>query len=219
MLDSFSRTRLLLGKQAMDMLKQVNIMIVGAAGVGSAAAEALVRSGVETLTIIDKDCITQGNYKEQLICDRENQGMSKAQALKNRLLEINPKVAVLAEQKEFSEADFSGFDLILDTVSCIETKTSLLTKAAASGVPVISVIGLKNRVNPSALIVTDLFKIKEDKEVVKLQKELLKIKLKKLTVITSTEKEQSVNKFSLVPHAAGLALAGEAVLLLSGKKE
>jgi tRNA A37 threonylcarbamoyladenosine dehydratase len=224
MLDSFSRTRLLFGKEAMEKIKNARILILGLGGAGSSAAEALARCGVEEFTLVDGGILSKKNSEYCLLSDINQVGESKVSVTKKCLEEINPNVIVniiddFYDTELNEKIDFSVFNLILDTVNDFNVKKSLIINANNINIPIISCFGMKNIYDPSLLEITDLFKITEIKDADILKKELKQYNIKKLKLVFSKEKPSEKDIFSLVPSAAGLVLAGEAAMILSGKKE
>lgn len=161
MLNQFSRTEMLLGSEALSLLKASHIAVFGLGGVGGHAAEALVRSGIGKITVVDKDIVSITNINRQIIATHETVGLPKAEVIKKRLLSINPEAVVIARQIFFlpesaAEFDFTDYDYVVDAVDTVTAKTELVLRAKAAGVPVISCMGTGNKLNPSQLEVADI---------------------------------------------------------------
>ena len=154
MLNQFSRTQLLLGKTAMDRLQQSRVAVFGIGGVGGYTVEALVRSGVGAIDLIDDDKVCLTNLNRQIIATRSTVGKYKVDVMKDRILDINPKAVVnvhkcfyLPENKD--EFDFSQYSYVVDAVDTVTAKIQLVMDAKEAGVPIISSMGAGNKLRPS----------------------------------------------------------------------
>ncbi len=192
MLNQFSRTQLLLGKEAMDKLQQSRVAVFGIGGVGGYTVEALVRSGVGAVDLIDDDKVCLTNLNRQIIATRSTVGKYKVDVMRDRILDINPKVEVnvhkcfyLPETKE--EFDFSQYSYVVDAVDTVTAKLQLVMEAKEAGVPIISSMGAGNKLDPSAFQVADIYKTSVCPLAKVMRRELKKRGIKKLKVVYSQE--------------------------------
>jgi len=192
MLNEFSRTQLLLGKEAMDKLKRATIAVFGIGGVGSYAAEALARSGVGGLVLVDDDKVCLTNLNRQLIATHKTIGRKKVEVMKERILDINPRCRVDAVDRFYSAETASEFELtmadyVVDAIDTVSSKLVLIEEATFAGVPIISCMGAGNKLEPTMLEVADIY----DTEVCPLarvmRKELRARGIKSLKVVYSKE--------------------------------
>ena len=154
MLTQFSRTELLLGKEAMDRIANARVAVFGIGGVGGYVCEALVRSGVGAFDLIDDDKVCLTNLNRQIIATRKTVGKYKTKVMRDRILEINPNAKVTIHDCFFlpenaAEFPFSEYDYILDAVDTVSAKLSLAVQAQAAGVPIISAMGAGNKLDGS----------------------------------------------------------------------
>ena len=162
MLNEFSRTELLLGREAMDKLGNSRVCIFGIGGVGSYTAEALVRSGVRKFLLVDDDRICLTNINRQLHATRKTVGKYKVDVMAERMLDINPK-AEIETMKVFYTPENSGqffessFDYIIDAIDTVTAKLDLIVKAQEKGIPIISCMGAANKLDPTKLEVADIY--------------------------------------------------------------
>ena len=163
MLTQFSRTELLLGKEAMDRLKNARVAVFGIGGVGGYVCEALVRTGVGAFDLIDDDKVCLTNLNRQIIATRKTVGKYKTEVMKERMLEINPDVKVnihdcffLPENAE--EFPFEEYDYIVDAVDTVTAKIALVMKAKEMNIPIISSMGAGNKLDASKFEVADIYK-------------------------------------------------------------
>lgn len=227
MSDQFSRTRLLIGNEGLEKLKNSSVAVFGIGGVGSFTAEALVRSGVQKLTLIDNDVVSVTNLNRQLIALHSTIGQKKTDAAKKRLLDINPKAEIITYDCFYTgdEIDLSGFDYIADAIDSVTSKLNLIENAYKLGVPIISSMGTGNKLDPTQITVTDIYKTQMCPLAKVLRHELKKRSVKKLKVVYSTEKpcehkaesdeetgkRKTIGSVSFVPSVAGLIMAGEII--------
>lgn len=193
MLNQFSRTELLLGKEAMEVLSRSRVAVFGIGGVGGYTVEALARSGVGAIDLIDDDKVCLTNLNRQLIATRKTIGKYKVEAMRDRILEINPEAKVnvhqcffLPETKE--EFDFSGYSYVVDAVDTVTAKIELVLCAQAAGVPIISSMGAGNKLNPAEFQVADIYKTSVCPLAKVMRRELKKRNVKHLKVVYSQEK-------------------------------
>ena len=165
MLNQFSRTQLLYGKEAMDKLKNSRVAILGLGGVGGYVGEALVRSGIGSFDLIDDDKICLTNLNRQIIATFDTVGQYKTDVMKERMLKINPKVNIQTHQCFFlpenaSDFSFEDYDYIIDAVDTVSAKIELILKAQEHNIPIISSMGAGNKVDSTQFKITDIYKTK-----------------------------------------------------------
>ena len=231
MLSQFSRTELLLGKEAMEKLKKSRIAIFGIGGVGSFTAEALVRSGVGAIDIIDNDKVCITNINRQLFATMDTIDKYKVDVAEERLLSINPDVKITKHNIFFTnenknEIDFSNFDYIVDAIDTVSSKLALVEIANEKNIPIISSMGAGNKLDPTRFEITDVYKTSVCPLAKVMRTELKKRGIKKLKVVYSKEipikpssdgeeksdvRRQIPGSVSFVPPVVGLILAGEVV--------
>ena len=193
MLNQFSRTELLLGNEAMEKLASSRVAIFGIGGVGGYTVEALARSGVGTIDLIDDDKICLTNINRQIYATRKTVGEYKVDVAKERIHDINPD-AIVNTYKTFytpetqNQFDFSNYDYIVDAIDTVTGKIALVVNAALSGTPIISSMGAGNKMDPTAFEVTDIYKTSVCPLARVMRTELKKRKIKKLKVVYSKEK-------------------------------
>ena len=242
-MSQFSRSEQLLGKQGIQNLSQARIAVFGIGGVGGAVAEALVRSGVGAIDLFDNDTICLSNLNRQVIALHSTIGRDKVDVMKDRLLDINPELTVNAIKffylpENADQVDLSLYDYIVDAVDTVKAKLELVIRAWQLQVPVISAMGAGNKLDPSKLIVTDIYKTNACPLARIMRCELRKRGIPKLKVVYSTEapikrvpvvdeirdcedfsldaipvtqtwRRISPGSSSFVPPAMGLIIAGE----------
>ena len=192
MLNQFSRTQLLLGKEAMDALSASRVAVFGIGGVGGYVCEALVRSGVGAFDLIDDDKICLTNLNRQLIATRSTVGKYKVDVMEARMKDINPNVDIRTHKCFFlpenaDEFPFSEYDYVVDAVDTVSAKLSLAVKAQEAGVPIISSMGAGNKLDATAFRVADIYKTSMDPLARVMRRELKKRGVKKLKVVYSQE--------------------------------
>lgn len=192
MLNQFSRTELLFGKEAMEKLENSRVAVFGIGGVGGYVCEALVRSGVGAFDLIDDDKVCLTNLNRQIIATRKTVGKYKVDVMKARMLEINPNVKVEVHKCFFlpenaNDFPFEEYDYIVDAVDTVTAKISLVMKANELGVPIISSMGAGNKLDPSAFRVADIYKTRVCPLAKVMRRELKKRGVKKLKVVYSEE--------------------------------
>ena len=192
MLTQFSRTELLLGKEAMDKLANSRVAVFGIGGVGGYVCEALVRTGVGAFDLIDDDKVCMTNLNRQIIATRKTVGQYKVDVMKERMLEINPKVDVRVHKCFFlpenaEEFPFEEYDYIVDAVDTVTAKISLVMKAQEMNIPIISSMGAGNKLDASKFQVADIYKTKVCPLAKVMRRELKKRGVKKLKVVYSEE--------------------------------
>lgn len=233
MSNEFIRTELLLGKEAIEMLKASHIAVFGIGGVGSFVVEALVRSGVGAIDIIDSDIVSESNINRQLYALHSSIGKYKVDVAEERILDINPDVNVKKYKTFFTrenanDFDFIKYDYIVDAIDTVTGKIELVMKAKEYNVPIISSMGAGNKLDPTKFEVSDIYKTKTCPLAKVMRNELKKRDIKKLKVVYSKEEpikikggDEEVNgentkkrvpgSVSFVPSVAGLIIAGEVI--------
>lgn len=193
MLNSFSRTELLLGKDAMEILAASRVAIFGIGGVGGYTVEALARSGVGTLDLIDDDKVCLTNINRQIIATTSSIGQYKVDVAEERIKSINPH-AVVNKHKTFytpdtaDKFDFSQYDYVVDAIDTVTGKLMLVEQAKESHTPIISSMGAGNKLDPTAFEVTDIYKTSVCPLAKVMRRELKKRGIDKLKVVYSKEK-------------------------------
>ncbi|MDO4962043.1 MAG: tRNA threonylcarbamoyladenosine dehydratase [Eubacteriales bacterium] len=243
MLNQFSRTQLLLGRENMEKLYNARVAVFGIGGVGGFAVEALARSGVGSLVLIDNDKVCLSNLNRQIIATGKTIDRYKVDVMKERILEINPDANVEARQcfylpETAGEFDFSEYSYVIDAVDTVTAKLEIIMQAKKCNVPVISCMGAGNHLDPTAFQVADIYKTTMCPLAKVMRHECKKRGIKKLKVVYSTEKpitpidsaeeENAKNEnpvrrstpgsIAFVPSVAGLILAGEVIKDLIGQK-
>ena len=234
--EKFMRTELLLGKQAMDRLRACRVAVFGIGGVGGHAAEAVARSGVGHIVLIDNDTVSETNINRQIIADTSTVGRMKTEVMKERLLLINPDLDVTCHGMFFSEdtkdeIDFSSLDYIIDAIDSVSSKITLILEAKKASVPIISSMGTGNKMDPTRLEVADIYKTSVCPLARVMRRELKKREVEGLEVVYSREpaikpdekemkeliqsegvgKRQIPGSNAFVPAAAGLIMASRVI--------
>ena len=193
MQDQYSRTQLLLGKEAMEKLHNSRVAVFGIGGVGGYTVEALARSGVGALDLIDDDKVCLTNLNRQILATRKTVGKYKVDVAEERIHDINPD-AVVNTYKTFympdtaDQFDFSQYDYVVDAIDTVKGKLELVMQAQATGTPIISCMGAGNKFDPGQFKVADLYKTKMCPLAKVMRRELKKRGVKKLKVVYSEEK-------------------------------
>ncbi len=211
----FDRLELLIGKENIEKISKINVLIVGIGGVGGTALEALVRSGVKNITIIDKDVFSESNLNRQILSTRDSIGLYKVDVGINRCKSINPDVNITGlkinlDEKNVNELEY--FDYIIDACDDINAKLALMQYANKNNINLISSMGTGKRLNPSNVIITRLDKTSNDPLAKKMRYEARKRGLK-LDIPVVCSKEEPINNDRIiassifVPSTAGLMLA------------
>lgn len=226
---SFSRTELLLGPDSMERLKHARVAVFGVGGVGGYVVEALVRSGIGEIDIIDSDKVSTSNINRQIIATTKTVGQYKVDAMKERILDINPDCKVngypcfyLPDTKD--NFDFSNYDYVVDAVDTVTAKIQLVTEAKEKKVPIISSMGAGNKLNPAEFEVADLSRTSVCPLAKVMRRELKKRGIHHLKVVYSKEKpltpapcEEETGKrvtpgsVAFVPSVVGLIIASEVI--------
>ena len=236
-MDPYSRTRFLLGDHGMNILRSSHVAVFGLGGVGGYVVEALARSGIGALTLVDHDTVSITNMNRQLLATRDTVGLDKCQAAFERVKSIDPDITVHAI-KEFylpettGQFDFTKFDYVVDAVDTVTAKLSLIQAAKAAHVPIISCMGTGNKLDPTQFEIADISKTSVCPLARIMRKECAKRGLKHVKVLYSKEDalspmDQSPEELpegrrtlpgsvAFVPSVAGLIIAGEVIKDLAG---
>ena len=218
----YTRTEMMLGKDGVDALKKSRVAIFGVGGVGGFSAEAIARAGVGNITLIDPDRVSVTNKNRQLIALDSTVGKNKAEAMKERIYDINPEASVTAFPEFYSEdnsdfIDLSEFDYIVDAIDSVKSKIYLIEKACRQGVRIISSMGAGNKLDPTRFRVTDIKKTSVDPLAKAVRTELRRRGIDSLKVVFSDEPpvgERRVGapgSIPFVPSVVGLIIAGEVI--------
>lgn len=234
----FSRTELLLGKDAMEKLKTARVAVFGIGGVGGYVVEALARSGIGAIDLIDNDEVSISNINRQIIATHETVGKSKVDAAEERVRSINPDCKVVKHKLFYlpetaGEFDFSQFDYIVDAIDTVSGKLQLVLAANEAATPIISAMGAGNKLDPTAFRVSDIYKTSVCPLARVMRQELKKRGIKKLKVVYSEEepikcsaadtdealpdgKRSIPGSVAFVPPVVGLIIAGEVIKDIAG---
>ena len=235
-MDAYSRTRFLLGDDGMQKLKNAHVAIFGLGGVGGYVAEALARSGVGKLTLVDHDTISLTNINRQILATRDTIGMDKVEAAAQRVKAIDPDITVYPRKTFYlpetaDQFDFSEYDYVVDAIDTVTGKLMLVQAAQTAGTPIISSMGTGNKLDPTAFQVGDISQTSVCPLARIIRKECKKRGIKKLKVVWSTEdpiacdlpaddpawaelpegRNALPGSVCFVPATAGMILAGEVV--------
>lgn len=239
MQNQFSRTQLLLGRESMERLQKARVAVFGVGGVGGYTVEALARSGVGTLDLIDDDKVCFSNLNRQIIATHKTIGRLKVEVAKERVLEINPDAVVNSYPTFYlpetaGQFDFTQYDYVVDAIDTVSGKLMLVEQAKAAGVPIISSMGAGNKLDPTAFKVTDIYKTNVCPLAKVMRRELKKRGIDKLKVVYSEEmpltpleeedeatlvpedsthakRRQTPGSTAFVPSVVGLIIAGEVI--------
>lgn len=192
MINQFSRTELLLGEEAIKKLQNARVAVFGIGGVGGHVCEALVRSGVGSFDLIDSDTVSITNINRQIIATHKTVGKYKTEVMKERMLEINPKVNVTVHNCFFlpenaDEFAFEEYDYVVDAVDTVTAKIELVMKCKEMDIPIISSMGAGNKIEPSMFKVADIYKTNICPLAKVMRRELKKRGVRKLKVVYSEE--------------------------------
>lgn len=234
--DQYSRTRLLLGQDGLSKLRNARVALFGLGGVGGYTAEALARAGIGEIDLVDDDTISETNLNRQLLALHSTVGLSKIDAAKARIADIDPTIVIRTHQTFYlpetaDQFDFSQYDYVIDAIDTVTGKLALIAQAKAAGVPVISCMGTGNKLDPTGFRVADISKTSGCALARIMRKECGKRGLKGVKVVYSEElplepqtdgediepqREGSSRRsipgsVSFVPAVAGLIMAGEVI--------
>ena len=232
MKEAFQRTELLLGKDGMERLQKARVAVFGIGGVGGYTVEALARSGIGQLDLIDSDTVSVSNINRQILATHSTVGLPKVEAARRRILDINPECVVRMHQIFYTpetadQFDFTRYDYIVDAIDTVTGKLQLVQRSVEAGTPIICCMGTGNKLDASAFEVSDISKTTMCPLARIMRKELSKRGIKHLKVVYSKEealtptgweeeaaalgKRQIPGSVAFVPGAAGLILAGEVI--------
>lgn len=238
--EALSRTALLMGEDAIKRLRASHVAVFGLGGVGGYAVEALARSGVGTLTLVDNDRVSVSNLNRQLLALRSTVGMYKTDAAALRIRDIDPGIETHCHTLFFTpetsgQFDFSSFDYVIDAIDTVTGKLELVSRCFEAGTPVVSCMGAGNKLDPTAFEVSDIFETSFDPLARIMRKELRRRGISSLRVIWSREpalrpdpellaaanaenpgRRDVPGSCAFVPGAAGLIAAGEAIRHIAG---
>ena len=235
--EQFLRTQMLLGTEAIEKLQKARVAVFGIGGVGGYTVEALARSGIGCLDLIDHDTVSVSNINRQILATHSTVGLPKVEAAKRRILDINPDCVVNTHPVFYTpetadQFDFARYDYVVDAIDTVTGKLQLVQAAQAAGTPIICCMGTGNKLDASAFEVSDISKTTMCPLARIMRKELSKRGIKHLKVVYSKEeartptgweeeaaalgKRQIPGSVAFVPGAAGLILAGEVIKELAG---
>ena len=231
-MNPFSRTELLLGQPAMEKLNNARVAVFGLGGVGGYVAEALARSGVGAMDLIDHDTISITNINRQLLALHSTVGMSKAKAARDRVLDINPQCKVTVHETFYGpdtadRFDFTQYDYIVDAIDTVTAKLALIAHAKEAGTPILCCLGTGNKLDASKFQIVDISKTSVCPLARIMRKECAKRGYKHVKVLFSTEdpipsvgdtgeelpegRRSLPGSVAFVPSVAGLLIAGEVI--------
>ena len=217
----FDRTKLLLGEENLDKLKSKRVAVFGVGGVGGYAVEALTRSGVGTLDLIDKDVVDETNINRQIIALQSTIGQPKVEVAKARCLDINPDMTVNTHQVFYlpetaNQFDFKSYDYVIDAIDTATGKLQLIEAANEANVPIISSMGAGNKLDPTQFEVADISETSVCPLAKVMRKELRDRGIEHLKVVYSKEapikiEARSPGSVAYVPSVVGLIIASEVI--------
>ena len=219
--NQFERTELLIGTEGLQRLADARVAVFGIGGVGGYVAEALARSGIGVLDLIDHDKVSITNLNRQIYALRSTVGRYKVDVAKERIQDINPAAQVYVHKVFYlpdtaAQFDFTAYDYVVDAIDTVTGKLALVQQAQAAGTPVISSMGAGNKMDPSAFLAADIYETSVCPLAKVMRRELKKRGIEKLKVVYSKEQPLQTHgpvpgSNAFVPAAAGLVLAGEVV--------
>ena len=233
-MEQLSRTQLLLGEEAMQKLRKAKVAVFGLGGVGGYTVEALARSGIGALTLVDHDTISLTNLNRQIFATHATIGQYKADVAADRVAQIDPAIVVTARKVFYTpqtenEFDFSQYDYIVDAIDTVTGKLALIQQAKLAGTPIISCMGTGNKLDPTAFRVADIHKTSGCHLARIMRKECRKRGIDRLKVVYSPEEPLAPQidpanmelppegrralpgSCAFVPSVAGLLIAGEVI--------
>ncbi|MBP3255176.1 MAG: tRNA threonylcarbamoyladenosine dehydratase [Clostridia bacterium] len=235
MLNKFSRTEMLIGKEAMEALKKSKVAVFGIGGVGSYVVEALARSGVGEFVLVDKDVVSETNINRQIIATTKTIGKDKVEVSKQRILDINPNAKVEVFKEFYSKENSNkildkNISYVVDAIDTVTAKITLIEESKKLNIPIISCMGTGNKLDPSKFEIVDISKTSICPLAKVIRKELKNRNIKNVKVLYSKEepiksKEEieenkgetknriipAIGSIAFVPSVAGLMIAGEVV--------
>lgn len=230
MINQFSRTEILLGQDAMKKLADSRVAVFGIGGVGGHAADALVRSGIGSIDIVDNDTVSLTNINRQLIAAHSTVGLPKVVVMEQHLRDINPDIKIVSHQLFYTAEtsglfNFSDYDYIIDAIDTVSAKIELVMQAKASNTPIISSMGAGNKLDPTAFKTADIYKTSVCPLAKVMRHELRRRGVKSLKVVYSEEipkrpvvpseelkgSRPAPGSTAFVPSVAGLIIAGQVI--------
>lgn len=233
-MNQFARTEMLIGAAAMERLHAARVAVFGVGGVGGFTAEALVRAGVGSIDLIDNDAVALTNLNRQIIALHSTLGRSKVQVMAERLRDINPAVQVHCHEMFYlpenaDSIDLSCYDYVVDAVDTVAAKLELIVRCDALGKPLICAMGAGNKLDPTKIVITDIYKTDTCPLARVIRTQCKKRGIRRLKVAYSTEpalkpadsgeesqRRATPGSMSFVPSVMGLIIAGEVVRELTG---
>ena len=230
----FSREELLIGKEAIEILKNSRVAVFGVGGVGGFVVEVLARCGVGTIDVIDNDVVDPSNINRQIIATADTIGQEKVNVVEQRIKSINPNAVVNKHRCFFlpetaKDFDFTRFDYVVDAIDTVSGKIEIILQAKKAEVPVISCMGAGNKLDPTAFVVTDIYKTSVCPLARVMRQKLKKLGVQDLKVVYSTEKamkhyppdmppqrKAAPGSVAFVPSVAGIIAGGEVIKDLIG---
>ena len=239
MINEFSRTELLFGEDKLNILKKSRVAIFGVGGVGGYVAEALARSGVGVIDLVDNDVVSLTNINRQIIALHSTIGMPKVKVMAERIRDINPQAVVNVHNCFYTpetsgDFDFSKYDYVVDAIDTVAGKIELVMQAQSAKTPIICSMGAGNKLDPTAFEVVDIYKTSVCPLARVMRYELKKRGVKKLKVVYSKEipvtpfeneeaedssRRSTPGSVAFVPSVAGLVIASEVIKDLVGKEK
>ena len=223
----FERAELLLGTDSLEKLQRAKVIVFGVGGVGSYVCEALARSGVGTICLVDNDIVSESNINRQLIALTSTIGLNKTDVMKERILDINPDCNVTSIPCFYTkdkEVEIDGFDYIVDAIDTVTSKLTLIEEANRLSIPIISSMGTGNKLDPTRFEIADISKTSVCPLARVMRRELKARGINHLKVLYSKEEPISLGnqvsengrrsipgRVSFVPSVAGLIIAGEVI--------
>ncbi|MBR5231089.1 MAG: tRNA threonylcarbamoyladenosine dehydratase [Clostridia bacterium] len=234
-MEAFSRIEMLLGEDAIEKLQRSHVAVFGVGGVGGFAAEALVRSGVGAIDLIDNDTVSVSNLNRQIIALHSTLGQPKVEVMAARLKDINPQVQVAAYQMFYVPEnadliDLASYDYVIDAVDTVAAKIELAVRSEKAGIPCISAMGAGNKLDPTKIEITDIYKTSACPLARVMRRELKSRGVKALKVAYSTEpaltplsqpegesRRATPGSTAFVPSVMGLIIAGAVIRDITGR--
>ena len=226
-MEELKRTEMLFGKEKVDKLLTKRVIVFGIGGVGGYTCEALARTGIGTIDLVDNDTVALSNINRQIIALQSTVGKYKTEVMRDRIKDINPKIQVnlfteFYTKEMIEKFDFTGYDYIVDAIDTVSSKIALVEKADKLGIPIISAMGAGNKKDPCAFKVSDIYKTSVCPLARVMRQKLKEKGIKHLKVVYSEEKPSSAEtekengrltpaSCAFVPSVAGLILASEVI--------
>lgn len=224
----FKRTEMVIGEEALKKLNNTNILVVGIGGVGGYVVEALVRTGIGKITLIDNDVVSETNINRQIIASTKTLGKLKVDAMEERIKDINPDISVkkfnlFLTEENIKQLDIKKYDYVIDAIDTVSSKLALIEQCKKENINIISSMGTGNKLDPSKLEITDISKTSVCPLARVIRYELRKRNINYLTVCYSKEepiktimKDEQTKKhipgsIAFVPSVAGLLIAGKVI--------